>query len=103
MCKQRSTVCKAAAPDVGMTINASKTKVMSSRVDSINWQPLTLDGVSQKDVQSFVYLGSTIIPSEQAAAEIERRIGATRSVFVRLKRSLWGRRETSTATKGRIY
>ena len=27
---------------VGMTINASKTKVMPSLVDPVNWQPLTL-------------------------------------------------------------
>ena len=34
---------------------------------------------------------------------MERRIGAARSAFVRLKRSLWGRREISTAAKGCIY
>ena len=43
------------------------------------------------------------MPSGQGAAEVDRRIGAARSAFVRLKRSLWGRREISTATKGRIY
>ena len=43
------------------------------------------------------------MPSGQGAAEVERRIGAARSAFVRLKRSLWGRREISTATKGHIY
>ena len=42
------------------------------------------------------------MPSGQGAAEVDRRIGAARSAFVRLKRSLWGRREISTATKGRI-
>ena len=40
------------------------------------------------------------MPSDQGAAEVDRRIGATRSVFVRLKWPLWGRREISTATKG---
>ena len=44
---------QAAAWGVGMTINASKTKVMSSQVDPINWQPLTLDGVNLEDVQFF--------------------------------------------------
>ena len=91
------------ARGVGMTINASKTKVMSSLVDPINWQPLTLDGVNLEDVQSFVNLGLTIMPSRQGAAEVEYRIGAARSTFVRLKRSLWGQWEISTATKGRIY
>ena len=45
----------------------------------------------------------SIGPSGQGAAEVDRRIGAERSAFVRLKRSLWGRREISTATKERIY
>ena len=84
---------QAAARGVGMTINASKTKVMPSLVDPVNWQPLTLDGVNLEDVQSFVYLGSTIMSSGQVAAVVDRR----------LKRSLWGRREISTATKGCIY
>ena len=43
------------------------------------------------------------MPSGQGAAEVDRRKGATRSAFVRLKRSLWGRREISTATKECIY
>ena len=43
------------------------------------------------------------MPSGQVAAEGERRRGAERSAFVRLKRSLWVLREISTATKGRIY
>ena len=94
---------QAAARGVGMTINASKTKVMPSLVDPVNWQPLTLDGVNLEDMQSFVCLGSTIMPSGQDAAEVDRRIGAARSAFVRLKRSLWGLREISTATKERIY
>ena len=34
---------------------------------------------------------------------MEHCIGAARSAFVCLKRSLWGPREISTATKGRIY
>ena len=83
---------QAAARGVGMTINVSKTKVMPSLVDPINWQPLTLYGVNLENVQSFVSLGSTIMPSGQGAADVESRIGAARSAFVRLKRSLWGRR-----------
>ena len=72
-------------------------------LDPINWQPLTLDGVNLEDMQSFVYLGSTIMLLGQGAVEMDRRIGAARSAFVRLKRSLWGRREIPSATKGCIY
>ena len=96
-------MCKLQPGVWGMTINASKTKVMKSLVDPVNWQPLTLDRINLEDVLSFVYLGSTIMLSGQGAAEVDRHIGAARSTFVRLKRSLWGRREISTATKGRIY
>ena len=59
---------QAAARGVGMSINASKIKVIPSLLDPINRQPLTLDGVDLQDVQSFVYLGSTIIPSGQGVA-----------------------------------
>ena len=40
---------QAAARGVGMTINASKTKVMPSLVDPINWQPSTLEGVNLEE------------------------------------------------------
>ena len=103
MCRQRSTVCKLQPQGEGKTINTSKTKVMPSLADPINWQPLVLYGVNLKDMQSFVYLGSIIMSSGQGAAEVERCIGAARSTFVRLKRSLWGQWEISIATKGRIY
>ena len=81
---------QAAARGVGMTTTASKTKVMPSLVDPGNWQPLTLDGVNLEDVQSFLYLGSTITLSGQGPTEVDRRIGAARSAFVRLKQSQRG-------------
>ena len=43
------------------------------------------------------------MPSRQGTAEVERHIGAARSTFVHLKRSLWERWEISTATKRHIY
>ena len=64
---------QAAAQSVGMTINASKTKFIPSLVDPVNWQPLTLDGVNLEHVQSFVYIGSIIMPSWRGAAEVDRR------------------------------
>ena len=94
---------QAAARGVSMIINATKTKVMQSLIDPVDWQPLILDGVNLEDVQSFVYLGSTIMLSGQGSVEVDRRIGAARSAFVRLKRTLWGRQEIYTATKRRIY
>ena len=56
---------------------------MPSLVNPVNWQPLTLDGVNLEDVQSFIYLGSTIRPSGQGAAEVDHRIETARSAFVR--------------------
>ena len=76
---------------------------MPSLVDPVNWQPLTPDGVNLEDVWSFGYFGSTIMPSEQGAAEVDHLIGAARSAFMHLKQSLWERQEISIATKGRIY
>ena len=81
---------QAAARGVGMTINTLKTQVMPSLVDPINWQPLTLDRVNLEDVQPFVYLGSTIILSEQGAAEVECPIHASQAVTMGAMRDIHG-------------
>lgn len=88
---------------VGMRINASKTKIMSSLTNPADQLSLSLEGVTLENVDSFIYLGSSVVPSGQGEAQVAHRIGAARSAFVRLQRHLWGRREISAVTKGRVY
>ena len=93
----------ATAAAVGLRINTAKSKVLRSLIPADDWQPLSLEDVDLEDVESFVYLGSTMVPTGQGVAEVERRIGAARSAFGRLRRCLWSRREITSTTKGRIY
>ena len=85
------------------TIDYNLDRTLEDYVEVEIGRNIRVSDLAYEDVQSFVYLGSTIRPSGQGAAEVDRRIGAARSTFVRLKRSEWGRREISTATKGRTY
>ncbi len=88
---------------VGLWINASKTKVMSTQPRFGAQHVITLGGVPLEEVESFKYLGSSFTATGQAEDEFSGRIGRARSAFTRLKATLWSRREISLKTKGRSY
>ncbi len=85
---------------VGLRINASKTKVMSTQPCSGALHDITLGGVPLGEVESFKYLGSSFTATGQAKDEIS---GLPRSAFTWLKVTLWARREISFMAKGRTY
>ncbi len=88
---------------VGLWINASNTKVMSTQPRPGTQHTIHLDGVLLEEVASFKYLGSSFMATGQAKDEISGRIGLARSAFTRLKYAQWSRRDISLNTKGRIY
>lgn len=55
------------------------------------------------DVHHFKYLGSILLPSGQAFEEVKSRTDHARIAFLRLKKTLWARREISLKTKARVY
>ncbi|VDP23121.1 unnamed protein product [Schistosoma margrebowiei] len=50
-----------------------------------NTNPITLDGETLEDVESFTYLGSIINEQEGSDADVKARIGKARVAFPQLK------------------
>ncbi len=53
------------AAKIGISMKASKTKVMSSLIPGEQRQPVLLDGEPLEDVDKFKYLGSMFIANDQ--------------------------------------
>ncbi|BHF73604.1 hypothetical protein SprV_0401668600 [Sparganum proliferum] len=91
------------AQSVGLSINAGKTKVLSSCIPDQEKAPLRIDGCQLEEVDSFKYLGARLLPNGQSKDDIVSRIGAARWVFSSLRKCLWILRELSIATTIRVY
>ncbi len=76
------------AAEVGMRINASKTKAMSALIPGEHRQAVLLDGEPLEDVDKFKYLGSMFVANGQGIEEIRSRINLARSAFSRLQSCL---------------
>ncbi len=91
------------ATAIGMCINASKSKVVSTLVPGEHGQAVILDGEQLEGVKKFKYLGSIFIANGQGTEEIRSRINLARYALSNLQSCLWSRRETLLRTKGRVY
>ena len=90
------------ARQLGLEINTAKTKAFSTCPEDFGL-PLRLLDSEIEHVDSFVYLGSLILPNGQAKDEIQRRVDSARRAFLQLKNTLWRRCEISLRTKVRVY
>nr|VZI26364.1 unnamed protein product [Spirometra erinaceieuropaei] len=88
---------------VGLSINAGKIKVFSSRTPDQKKAPLGIDGCQLEEEDSFKSLGARLLPNGQSKDDIVSRIDAARWVFSSLLKCLWIRRDLSIATKIRVY
>ncbi len=88
---------------VGLRINASKTKVMSTQPRPGTQHTIHLGSVLLEEVESFKYLGSSFTTTGKAKDEMSRRLGLARRAFACRDYALWSRREISLKTKVRIY
>ena len=64
--------------------------------------PITVGGEPIKEVESFVYLGSTITKQGGTDEDVTSRIGKARGAFIMLKK-VWTSKEISTENKMRIF
>nr|VZI33133.1 unnamed protein product [Spirometra erinaceieuropaei] len=85
---------------VGLSINAGKTKVLSSCIPDQEKTPLGIDGCRLEEVDSFKYLVVRLLPSGQSKADIVFRIDAARWVFSNLRKC---RLDLSIVTKICVY
>ncbi|VDP54311.1 unnamed protein product [Schistosoma curassoni] len=85
---------------VGLNIHKLKTKVLKHNTENTN--PITLDGETLQDVESFTYLESIIDEQGGSDADVKARIGKARVAFLQLK-NIWNSKQLSTNIKVRIF
>ncbi|VDP65073.1 unnamed protein product [Schistosoma mattheei] len=73
----------AVSVSVGLSIHKGKTKVLKFKAENSN--PITLDGETLEDVESFTYLGSIIDEQGGSDGDVKARIGKARVAFLQLK------------------
>ncbi|CAH8633484.1 unnamed protein product [Schistosoma curassoni] len=90
----------AVSASVGLSVHKGKTKVLKFKAENSN--PITLDGETLEDVESFTYLGSIIDEQGGSDADVKARIGKARVAFLQLK-NIWNSKQLSTNIKVRIF
>ncbi|VDP17203.1 unnamed protein product [Schistosoma margrebowiei] len=90
----------AVSASVGLSIHKGKTKVLKLTAENSN--PITLDGETLEEVESFTYLGSIIDEQGGSDADVKKRIGKARTAFLQLK-NIWNSKQLSTNIKVRIF
>ncbi|VDO87718.1 unnamed protein product [Schistosoma margrebowiei] len=90
----------AVSASVGLNIHKGKPKVL--KFNTRNKNPITLDGETLEDVESFTYLGSIIDELGGSDADVKARIGKARTAFLQLK-NIWNSTQLSTNVKVRIF
>ncbi|VDO43637.1 unnamed protein product [Schistosoma margrebowiei] len=90
----------AVSESVGLSIHKGKTKVLKFKAENNN--PITLDGETLENVESFTYLGSIIDEQGGSDADVKARIGKARTAFLQLK-NIWNSKQLSTNIKVRIF
>ncbi|VDO84189.1 unnamed protein product [Schistosoma curassoni] len=98
---QIKTVSVAAvSASVGLNIHKGKTKILKYNTENCN--PITLDGKTLEDEESFAYLESIIDEQGGPDADVKVRIVKARAAFLHLK-NIWNSKQLSTNIKVRIF
>ncbi|VDO66973.1 unnamed protein product [Schistosoma margrebowiei] len=87
----------AVSASIGFNIHKEKTKVLKYNTDNTN--PITLDGETLEDVESFTYLESIIDEHGGSDADVKARIVKARAASLQLK-NIWNSKQLSTNIKG---
>ncbi|VDP18898.1 unnamed protein product [Schistosoma margrebowiei] len=82
----------AVSASVGLSKHKGKTKVLKYNTENNN--PITLDGKTLEDVESFTYLGSIIDEHVGSNADIKVRIDKARTAFLPFK-NIWNSKQLS--------
>ncbi|VDO68387.1 unnamed protein product [Schistosoma mattheei] len=90
----------AVSASVDISIHRGKTEVLKFKAEDSN--PITLDGETLEDVESFTYLGSIIDEQGGSDADVKAKIGKARTAFLQLK-NIWNSKQLSTNLKVRIF
>ncbi|VDP24270.1 unnamed protein product [Schistosoma margrebowiei] len=96
----KTTNVAAVSESVGLNIDKGKTKVLNFKTEISN--PITLDGETLEDVESFTYLESIIDEQGGSDPDVKVRIGKARTAFLQLK-NIWNSKQLSTNIKVIIF
>ncbi|VDP64676.1 unnamed protein product [Schistosoma mattheei] len=95
-----TTSVAAASASLGLNIHKGKRKILKYNTD--NTDPLTLDGETMEDVESFTYLGSIIDEQRGSDADVKARIVKARTAILQLK-DIWNSEQLSVNIKFIIF
>ncbi|VDO65280.1 unnamed protein product [Schistosoma margrebowiei] len=70
----------AVSASVGLNIHKGKTKVL--KCNTVNSNPITLDGETLEDEEPFIYLRNTIDEQGGSDADLKAKIGKARATFL---------------------
>ena len=84
----------------GFKIHEGKTKIL--KVNTVNENPIVLQGRNLEEVEAFTYLGSIIDTKGGTDADVKARIGKARGAYMQMK-NIWKARDVSTHTKIRLF
>ncbi|VDO67876.1 unnamed protein product [Schistosoma curassoni] len=98
--KIKAASAAAVSASVCLNIHMGKTKVLKYNTENSN--PVTLDGETLEDVESFTYLGSIIDEQGGSDADVKARIDKARAAFLQLK-NIWNSKQLSANFKVTIF
>ncbi|VDP89148.1 unnamed protein product [Schistosoma mattheei] len=98
--QEKTNSVAAASAAVRLNIHKGKSRILLQNTACTN--PITIDGEDLEDVKSFTYLCSIIDEQGGSDADVKRRIGKARALYLQL-RNTWNSKQLSTNTKVRIF
>ncbi|VDP34961.1 unnamed protein product [Schistosoma margrebowiei] len=98
--QMKTTSVAAVCASVNLNIHKAKTKVLKYNTENSN--PITPDGETLKDVESFIYLRSIIDKQGGSDADVKARIGKAKAAFLQMN-NIWNSKQLSTNIKVRIF
>ncbi|VDO91654.1 unnamed protein product [Schistosoma curassoni] len=90
--QMKTTNVASVSESVGLKIYKGKSKILKHNEENIS--PITLDGETLEEAESFTYLGSIINGRGGSDADAKTRIGKARTAFLRLK-NIWNSKQLS--------
>ncbi|VDO76775.1 unnamed protein product [Schistosoma margrebowiei] len=88
--KMKTSSVAAASASLTLGIHKSKSKIPNCNTENSN--PITLDGETLEDVESFTYLGSIIDEQVGSDADVHARTGKLMAAVLQLK-NIWNSKQ----------
>ena len=98
--QEKTSIVAATWARICLNIHKGKSKVL--KVNATNATPIMLEDEAIEEVDSFIYLGSTVDKQGGTDADVKRRVGNARAAFQQLK-NVWVSKHLSNNLKIRTF